>query len=82
MKAAGPLYLGEMQCRSGAIASGDVGQVAFKADQHSDKVCQDLWPAGGELWVIRRAPTLLLRNRAPARSSSASLGVTNGQALN
>jgi hypothetical protein len=34
--------LGEMQCRSGIVASGDVGQSRVKVVQHSDKVRQDL----------------------------------------
>ena len=38
---------GEMQCRSGVVASGDVGQSRAKVVQHSDKVRQDLRPAGG-----------------------------------
>jgi hypothetical protein len=49
--------LGEMQCRSGIVASGDADQSRVKVVQHSDKVRQDLRPAGGGVWVVRRAPT-------------------------
>jgi hypothetical protein len=48
--------LGEMQCRSGVVASGDAGQSRVKVVQHSDKVRQDLRPAGECGWS-RRAPT-------------------------
>ena len=63
---------GEMQCRSGVVASGDVGQSRAKVVQHSDKVRQDLRPAGGGVWVVRRAPTFL--------GERSGLGTNNGHA--
>src|SRR5262245_46489010 len=57
MKAAGPLDLGECNAGQASLQAVMSGQVAFKAVQHSDKVCQDFRPAGGGVWVVRRAPT-------------------------
>jgi hypothetical protein len=57
MKTPGAARFGSMQCRSGLVANGDVGQSRAKVVQHSNKVRQDLPPAGGGVWVVRRAPT-------------------------
>jgi hypothetical protein len=64
--------LGRCNAGQASLQAGDVGQSRAKVVQHSDKVRQDLRPAGGGVWVVRRAPTFL--------GERSGLGTNNGHA--